>query len=118
MDTTTAETTTAPLQMTDAAAAKVRDLLSRETSEAPLALRVAVQPGGCSGMKYSLYFDDQIKDTDILSEFGDVRLVVDKKSAPYLRGATVDFIDSLQRSGFTIDNPNAQHSCACGDSFQ
>lgn len=111
------ETTTTPLQMTEAAATKVKDLLSREASEAPLALRVAVQPGGCSGLRYSLYFDDQFKDSDTVSEFGGVKFVVDKMSAPYLRGATVDFVDTLQQSGFTIDNPNAKSSCACGDSF-
>lgn len=121
METTeTPETTapsTAPLQMTEAAATKVRDLLSREATESTLALRVAVQPGGCSGLRYSLYFDDQFKDTDQVGDFSGVKLVVDKMSAPYLRGATVDFVDTLQQSGFTIDNPNAKSSCACGDSF-
>ena len=111
------ETTTTSLQLTDNAAIKVKELLEREPSESPLALRVAVQPGGCSGLRYALYFDDQLKDTDVVSEFGGVKLVVDKMSAPYLKGAKVDYIDSLQQSGFTIDNPNAQSSCACGDSF-
>ncbi|HEX9775754.1 MAG TPA: iron-sulfur cluster insertion protein ErpA [Actinomycetota bacterium] len=110
-------TTTAPLALTDSAAVKVKELLSREQTETPLALRVAVQPGGCSGLRYALYFDDELKDTDIVGEFGGVKLVVDKMSAPYLKGAKVDYVDTLERSGFTVDNPNAQSSCACGDSF-
>jgi len=65
----------------------------------------------------ALYFDDQIKDTDQVGDFGGVRLVVDKMSAPYLMGAEIDYVDSLQQSGFTINNPNAQSTCACGDSF-
>ena len=111
------EATATSLSLTDSAASKVKELLSREASETPLALRVAVQPGGCSGLRYALYFDDQLKDTDVVSDFGGVKLVVDKMSAPYLKGAKVDYVDSLQQSGFTIDNPNAQSSCACGDSF-
>jgi len=111
------ETTTTNIAMTDTAAAKVKQLLEREAAETPLALRVAVQPGGCSGLRYALYFDDEIKDTDVVGEFGGVKLVVDKMSAPYLKGAKVDYLDSLQQSGFTIDNPSAQSTCACGDSF-
>jgi len=110
-------TITTGIKLTDAAAAKVKELLDREQPEAALALRVAVQPGGCSGLRYSLYFDDQIKETDSVSEFGTVKLVVDKMSVPYLKGASVDYVDTLQQSGFTVDNPNAQGSCACGESF-
>jgi iron-sulfur cluster assembly accessory protein len=80
-------------------------------------LRVAVQPGGCSGLRYALYFDDQITEKDQTEAFGAVKVVVDKMSAPYLSGAEIDYIDSLQQSGFTINNPNAQSTCACGDSF-
>jgi len=106
------------IKLTDAAASKVKELLSREESETNgLALRVAVQPGGCSGLRYALYFDDQIGDKDTSADFGGVRVVVDKMSAPYLSGAEIDYIDSLQQSGFTINNPNAQSTCACGDSF-
>jgi iron-sulfur cluster assembly accessory protein len=106
------------IKLSDSAAVKVKELLTREAPEqAGLALRVAVQPGGCSGLRYALYFDDQIKETDQTAEFGDVRVVVDKMSAPYLSGAEIDYIDSLQQSGFTINNPNAQSTCACGDSF-
>jgi iron-sulfur cluster assembly accessory protein len=106
------------IKLSDTAATKVKELLVREAPEqAGLALRVAVQPGGCSGLRYALYFDDQIKETDQTEDFGGVRVVVDKMSAPYLSGAEIDYIDSLQQSGFTINNPNAQSTCACGDSF-
>ncbi len=110
-------TTTQTLGLTDAAATKVKELLEREAEGAPLALRVAVQPGGCSGLRYALYFDDELKDTDVVTESGGVKLVTDKMSAPYLKGASVDYLDTLQQSGFTIDNPNAASTCACGDSF-
>ena len=106
------------LKLSDTAATKVKELLQREAPEQNgLALRVAVQPGGCSGLRYALYFDDQIKDTDQTAEFGGVRVVTDKMSAPYLSGAEIDYVDTLQQSGFTINNPNAQSTCACGDSF-
>lgn len=103
--------------LSDSAAGKIKELLAREAPETEMALRVAVQPGGCSGLRYALYFDDQVKETDLIDEFGAVRVVIDKMSAPYLRGAKIDYVDTLQQSGFTIDNPNAQGSCACGDSF-
>jgi iron-sulfur cluster assembly accessory protein len=106
------------MKLSDTAAVKVKELLQREAPEqVDLALRVAVQPGGCSGLRYALYFDDQIKETDQTTEFGDVRVVIDKMSAPYLSGAEIDYVDTLQQSGFTINNPNAQSTCACGDSF-
>lgn len=101
--------------LTDVAAAKVAQLLAAEDQD--LALRVAVQPGGCAGLRYQLYFDDQNYDGDVVSTYGDVRVVVDEKSAPYLMGATIDFADTINKQGFTIDNPNATGSCACGDSF-
>jgi iron-sulfur cluster assembly accessory protein len=111
------ETVTTGIMLTDTAAAKVKELLDREAGEQALALRVAVQPGGCSGLRYALYFDDQITEKDVVAEFTGVKVVIDKMSAPYLKGASVDYVDSLQQSGFTINNPNAQSSCACGDSF-
>jgi iron-sulfur cluster assembly protein len=122
MDTTTSTPVTAtptstPIKMSDSAAVKVKELLAREAPETQLALRVAVQPGGCSGLRYALYFDDQITEKDQVGDFEGVRLVVDKMSAPYLMGAEIDYVDSLQQSGFTINNPNAQSTCACGDSF-
>jgi iron-sulfur cluster assembly accessory protein len=106
--------------LTDVAATKVRALLDQEGRD-DLRLRVAVQPGGCSGLRYQLFFDERALDGDVVSEFGTeagtVEVVVDRMSAPYLTGATIDFADRIDAQGFTIDNPNAQGSCACGDSF-
>jgi iron-sulfur cluster assembly accessory protein len=103
--------------LTETAAGKVKSLLVQEGRE-DLRLRLAVQPGGCSGLIYQLYFDERMLDGDGVVEFGDgVEVVVDKMSQPYLDGATIDFEDTIQKQGFTIDNPNAQGSCACGDSF-
>lgn len=102
--------------MTEAAAAKVKSLLVQEGRD-DLRLRVAVQPGGCSGLIYQLYFDERSLDGDAAVEFDGVGLVVDKMSVPYLDGASIDFEDTIQKQGFTIDNPNAGGSCACGDSF-
>jgi iron-sulfur cluster assembly accessory protein len=102
--------------LTDGAAAKVSSLLAQEGRD-DLKLRIAVQPGGCSGLRYQLYFDEREIDGDIVSEFGSVHVVTDKMSAPYLMGATIDFVDTIEKQGFTIDNPNATGSCACGDSF-
>jgi iron-sulfur cluster assembly accessory protein len=107
---------TTGIALTDAASSKVASLLAQEGRD-DLYLRVAVQPGGCSGLRYQLYFDDRQQDGDITREFGSVKVVVDKMSDPYLMGATVDFVDTIEKQGFTIDNPNAQGSCACGDSF-
>lgn len=102
--------------LTDVAAAKVAALLVQEGRD-DLSLRVAVQPGGCSGLRYQLYFDDRALDGDTITEFGGVKVVTDKMSTPYLTGASIDFVDTIEKQGFTIDNPNAQGSCACGDSF-
>jgi len=104
------------IALTDVAAAKVAALLAQEGRD-DLYLRVAVQPGGCSGLRYQLYFDVRNQEGDIAREFGAVKVVVDKMSDPYLMGATIDFVDTIEKQGFTIDNPNAQGSCACGDSF-
>jgi iron-sulfur cluster assembly accessory protein len=104
------------ITMTEAAAAKVSALLAQEGRD-DLRLRVAVQPGGCLGLRYQLYFDERDFDGDIVKEFGGVGVVTDKMSAPYLMGATIDFVDTIEKQGFTIDNPNATGSCACGDSF-
>jgi iron-sulfur cluster assembly accessory protein len=112
-------TTTAPahgVQLSDAASAKVASLLEQEGRD-DLRLRLAVQPGGCSGLIYQLYFDERMLDGDATAEFNGVEVIVDKMSVPYLDGATIDFEDTIQKQGFTIDNPNAQGSCACGDSF-
>lgn len=112
----TVEANTTSLQLTDAAAVKVKTLLDQEGRD-DLNLRVAVQPGGCSGLKYQLFFDDRAMDGDVINDFSGVKVVVDKMSVPYLSGAVVDFVDSIEKQGFTIDNPNAGGSCACGDSF-
>ncbi len=102
--------------LTDGAAGKVKALLEGEGRE-DLALRVAVQPGGCSGLRYQLFFDERSFEGDIVKVFGGVDVVTDRMSAPYLMGATIDFVDTIEKQGFTIDNPNATGSCACGDSF-
>ncbi|SDT29888.1 MULTISPECIES: iron-sulfur cluster assembly accessory protein [Jiangella] len=102
--------------LTDGAASKVKALLDQEGRD-DLALRIAVQPGGCSGLRYQLFFDERSLDGDVVKDFSGVNVVVDRMSAPYLGGATIDFVDSIEKQGFTIDNPNAGGSCACGDSF-
>jgi iron-sulfur cluster assembly accessory protein len=115
-DTTLTETAEHGVKLTDAAADKVRSLLTQEGRD-DLRLRLAVQPGGCSGLIYQLYFDERFLDGDAVADFGGVEVVVDKMSVPYLDGASIDFEDTIQKQGFTIDNPNATGSCACGDSF-
>jgi iron-sulfur cluster assembly accessory protein len=113
------------IMISENAASKVSELLQREVAASPqeyegkeFALRVAVQPGGCAGLRYSLYFDDRELEGDVVSNLFGVQLRVDKMSAPYLRGAEVDYVDGLEQSGFTINNPNAKGTCACGDSAQ
>ncbi|SCL17933.1 Iron-sulfur cluster assembly accessory protein [Micromonospora pallida] len=114
-DSTEAKASTAVV-LTDVAAQKVKALIEQEGRD-DLRLRVAVQPGGCSGLRYQLFFDERSLDGDIVTDFGGVEVVVDRMSAPYLTGATIDFADRIDAQGFTIDNPNAGSSCACGDSF-
>ena len=109
-------TKTDGILLTDGAALKVKNLLEQEGRD-DLSLRVQVQPGGCSGLRYQLFFDDRSLDGDVVSDFGGVQVVTDRMSAPYLAGATVDFVDTIEKQGFTIDNPNATGSCACGESF-
>jgi iron-sulfur cluster assembly accessory protein len=112
----TTQTTTHGVALTDVARTKVKSLLEQEGRE-DLRLRVAVQPGGCSGLIYQLYFDERVLDGDALCDYDGVEVVVDKMSVPYLDGATIDFADTIEKQGFTIDNPNAGSSCACGGSF-
>ena len=109
-------TSSTGILLTEVAATKVGALLAQEGRD-DLSLRVAVQPGGCSCLRYQLYFDDRALDGDTVSTFGSVKVVTDKMSTPYLMGASIDFVDTIEKQGFTIDNPNAQGSCACGDSF-
>ena len=110
------ETATHEVTLTDAAAAKAKALLDQEGRD-DLALRISVQPGGCSGLRYQLFFDERTLDGDVTTDFDGVTVVVDRMSVPYLNGAQIDFVDSIEKQGFTIDNPNATGSCACGDSF-
>ncbi|GAB3447308.1 iron-sulfur cluster assembly accessory protein [Streptomonospora sediminis] len=102
--------------LTETASSKVKNLLEQEGRD-DLRLRVAVQPGGCSGLRYQLFFDERELDGDVVRDFTGVEVVTDRMSAPYLMGATIDFVDTIEKQGFTIDNPNASGSCACGDSF-
>ena len=102
--------------ITETAAVKVKTLLDQEGRD-DLNLRIAVQPGGCSGLRYQLFFDDRSLDGDVRQEINGVGAVVDRMSVPYLGGAVIDFVDTIEKQGFTIDNPNAGGSCACGDSF-
>jgi iron-sulfur cluster assembly accessory protein len=104
------------VELSATAADKVRSLLEQEGRD-DLRLRVAVQPGGCSGLIYQLYFDERYLDGDAVRDFGGVEVIVDRMSVPYLNGSTIDFADTIEKQGFTIDNPNAGGSCACGDSF-
>ena len=121
--TTSVELTTAPAEapattvsLTPTAAVKVRALLDQEGRD-DLRLRVAVQPGGCSGFQYQLFFDERSLDGDVSLDLHGVPIVVDRMSIPYLGGATIDFTDTIEQQGFTIDNPNAAGGCACGNSF-
>ena len=108
--------TQAGVVLTDVAVQKVRSLLDAEGRD-DLSLRIAVQPGGCSGLRYQLALDDRDLEGDITKEWYGVNVVTDRMSAPYLDGASIDFADTIEKQGFTIDNPNAGSSCACGDSF-
>jgi iron-sulfur cluster assembly accessory protein len=110
------DTLTHDVTLTEVAAKKVRALIDAEGRD-DLRLRIVVEQGGCAGFKYQLFFDEQLSETDAIKAYGDVELVVDEMSVPYLSGATIDFADTIQKQGFEIDNPNATGSCACGDSF-
>ncbi len=102
--------------LTEAAANKVQALLEAEGGP-ELLLRISVAPGGCSGLRYQLALDDRELDGDVVAEQFGTRVVTDRMSFPYLMGAKIDFVDTIEQQGFTIDNPNATNSCACGDSF-
>ena len=104
------------ITVTDIAAEKVKELIEAE-GEIDLALRVAVRPGGCSGYSYEMFFDSETEADDMSEFFGYIRVVTDPMSAQLLEGATLDFKDGLMGSGFAIDNPNAQRTCGCGNSF-
>ena len=112
----TQESTADVVSLTAAAAGKIRELMSQETDVS--VLRVAIEGGGCSGFQYGLGFDHGAQEGDLQFEQEGVKVVVDPFSAPYLKGATVDYLETIQESGFKIDNPNAVSSCGCGHSFQ
>ena len=104
------------ITLTDNAAQKVKELIDQEGDDT-LALRVAVRPGGCSGFSYEMFFDSELAGDDITQEYGAIKVTVDPSSAQLLTGATLDYKDGLQEAGFHIDNPNAQRTCGCGQSF-
>jgi iron-sulfur cluster assembly protein len=106
------------ITLTPTAASKIKQLMAEEPEGEIAVLRVAIQGGGCSGFQYGLGFDRAAIEGDLEFEQHGVHVVVDPFSAPYLRGAVVDFLEGLQESGFKIENPNAVASCGCGHSFQ
>jgi iron-sulfur cluster assembly accessory protein len=104
------------MTVTEAAAAKIKQLMTEEGDVS--VLRVAIQGGGCSGFQYGLGFDRGPAEGDHEFAMHGVQVVVDPFSAPYLKGAEIDYVDSIQAAGFAINNPNATSSCGCGHSFQ
>ena len=118
--TETEQTSSDSITLTDTAIAKVADLIAQEGQD-DLALRVAVRPGGCSGFSYEMFFDSEVASDDVQLTFGEaatqVKVLVDPASSKLLSGATLDFKDGLQGAGFAINNPNAQRTCGCGQSF-
>ena len=105
------------INVTETAAERIRDLLSKDGKLGTHGLRMKVIGGGCSGLRYELAFDDRTDDDDTEVDANGVRVIVDDKSALYLVGTTLDFVDTLQESGFKMDNPNAASTCGCGESF-
>lgn len=114
--TTTEQETASTIVLSDDAIVKVAMLLAEE-NEPDLGLRIAVRPGGCSGFSYEIFFDAETTPDDQVVTFGSVTVRIDAASAPSLAGATLNYRDGLQGAGFSIDNPNAQRSCGCGQSF-
>jgi iron-sulfur cluster assembly protein len=105
------------IQVTEPAAQRIRALLDKEGKAETHGLRMKVIGGGCSGLRYELAFDDQVREVDTEIEVGGVRVILDEKSALYLAGTTLDFVDTLTESGFKMNNPNASSTCGCGESF-
>lgn len=106
----------AKVVLTDAAAAKIKELLKKESKEGE-GLRVSVMPGGCSGFVYQMNFEPDKLENDMVLEDKGVRLFVDKESVDMLNGSEIDYVDNLNESGFKVNNPNAKHGCGCGKSF-
>lgn len=102
--------------LTPKAAEKVRSFLSDEDDVSDIALRVAVQAGGCAGFRYALFFDDRALDGDLVEEQHGITIRIDKMSKPYIGGTRIDWKESLEASGFSLENPNESGSCACGES--
>ena len=102
--------------LTSGAISKIRELIQAE-GDPNLALRMAVRPGGCSGFSYEMFFDTEVDDSDNVSTYDDVRVVVDDQSLPHIRGSELDYKDGLMEAGFAINNPNVTRSCGCGNSF-
>ena len=105
------------INLTESAVNKVDYFIKKKEGSEDVFLRVGAMPGGCSGLKYQLVFDNKISEDDIITEYGNVKVITDKFSNPYVDGMTIDFVDTIEKQGFTIDNPNATNSCACGSSF-
>jgi iron-sulfur cluster assembly accessory protein len=104
------------VNLTPAAVDKVRALINQEGRD-DLRLRLAVQSGGCAGLRYEMYFDERVLEGDAIVDFDGVEVIVDRKSVPFVDGSSIDFEDTIHKQGFQIENPNAAGSCACGDSF-
>lgn len=104
------------IALTDNATSKVAELLEQE-GQSEMFLRVAVRPGGCSGLSYEMFFDTERADDDLVETYGDIQVAVDPASAQHLGGASLDFKDGLNDAGFTINNPNVSRTCGCGQSF-
>src|SRR3954469_12788575 len=106
------------ITFTDKGADKVREFLATQNADSETAgLRVGVRGGGCSGFQYALAFDNQRDDDDIFEDHG-LKILVDSPSLPYVRGAIVDYVESLQGAGFKVENPNVIAACGCGSSFR
>jgi iron-sulfur cluster assembly accessory protein len=105
------------LTLTEIAETKVTQLLESENADSNLRLRIAVMPGGCAGMQYDLFFDNNMLEGDVIAKQGNVEVVVDKNSVELLKGSVLDYADGLSGQGFSIDNPNASSGCGCGKSF-
>ena len=101
--------------ITDGAAGKIQELAKEE--EDVLGLRVYVKGGGCSGYQYGMAFESKLSDDDTVIEKDNIKVILDSQSAPFLNGAEIDYVDSLQGSGFSVKNPNAKKTCGCGSSF-
>ncbi len=104
------------VELTPKAAEKLKDFMKSENKQG-YGLRVQVLPGGCSGYSYSLTFENKPHESDVTLEFFGVHVYVDKMSEPMLSGSTIDYVESLQGAGFTVNNPNVHSSCGCGKSF-